>query len=74
MSTTVGTGLIAQTVERDLESWGIDLEPVNRLEDADCPLEFSFRDKRGDSASLILYPCSRRRYQAGIGRQKDVPD
>ena len=74
MSTTVGTGLIAQSIQRDLESWDIDLEPVKRLENADSPLEFSFRNSRGDSASLILYPCSRRRYQAGIQRQEEVPD
>lgn len=74
MSTTIGTGHITQRIERDLASWGIDLEPVKRLEKEDCPLEFSFRDSRGDYASLVLYPCSRRRYQAGIGKQQDIPD
>ena len=74
MSTSIGSGLIAQRIEADLESWGIELEPVKRLDDADSPLEFSFRDDCGESTSLILYPCSRRRYQANLRTQKDVPD
>lgn len=74
LSTVLGTGPISQAVETQLAAWGIDIEVTKRLPDADMPLEFSFREPGGQSASLRLYPASRARYRAAITPPHVPPD
>ena len=65
MSSVIGTGQIATAVRNEMASWEIDFQPNKELHDVDCPVEFSFRDSEGGSASLVLYPASRTRYSGG---------
>lgn len=74
LSTVLGTGPISQAVETQLAAWGIDVEVSKRLADADMPLEFSFREPGGQSASLRLYPASRAKYRAAITPPPVPPD
>ena len=74
MSSVIGTGQVATAVRKDLTRWCIDFQPTKELHDVDCPVEFSFRDSQGASASLVLYPASRTRYSGGALNINVVPE
>ena len=74
MSTVLGTGPVTQAIVDSMQRWGIDLEITHQLDDADSPIEFSFRDPTGPNASLILYPVTRQRYRGAIGQLLELPD
>jgi len=74
MSATLGTGPVAEAIERSCAAHGIDLDTPRRIDGADSPIEFSIRDVEGASASVILYPISRRRYQAPSVANLDLPE
>jgi len=74
MSTVLGTGPVTKAIENSFEKWNMGLDNSRRLDDADSPIEFSFRDTKGDSSSLIIYPKTRTRYRASIGKFAQYPD
>jgi hypothetical protein len=70
----LGTGEISDAIESYFREWGIKLTILNRIPDADSPLEFSIREPGGASMSIKLYPDSRNRYKTQLGKNIIVPD